>query len=78
MEHANLIKAIGEKPLDLPDPERLEKHQFYLLLNINNQNIKIDFNNLHKLPEDTIRELNKALFASSELSTDDAVKIMET
>jgi len=50
MEHANLIKAIGERPKDLPDPKRNEKHNFYLLVQINNQNVKIDLNNLHKLP----------------------------
>jgi hypothetical protein len=78
MEHANLIKAIGERPKDLPDPKRNEKHNFYLLVQINNQNVKIDLNNLHKLPEDTLRELNKALSSGIEINEIQAKSIMNS
>jgi hypothetical protein len=78
MEHANLIKAIGEKPQELPDPDRNEKHSFYLLMQINNNTVKFDLNNLHKLPPETLQELNKALVAGSEIDDDQAGKIMNS
>lgn len=78
MEHANLIRVIGEKPKDLPDPRRNEKHNFYLLVQINNQNVKIDLNNLHKLPADTLRELNKALMGGNEIDENQAENIMNS
>ena len=78
LEHANLLKAIGERPDELPDPRRNEKHQFYILVNVNNTNIKIDLNNLHKLPEDTLQELNKALSAGQEIDDQGAAKIMRS
>lgn len=68
MAHANLIKAIGEKPADLEDLKRLEKQAFYILIQNNNTNVKIDIDNLHKLPEGTINELNKILFAGTEIT----------
>ena len=77
-EHANLLKAIGQRPEELPDPERNEKHSFYIMVNINNQNLKIDVNNLHKLPEDTLRELNRALIASNTIDEQGAIQIMNT
>ncbi len=77
-EHANLLKAIGSRPEELPDPERNEKHSFYIMVNINNQSLKIDVNNLHKLPEDTLRELNRALIASNEIDEQGAIQIMNT
>jgi hypothetical protein len=76
MEHANLLKAIGERPDELPDPKRNEKHQFYILVNVNNTNVKIDLNNLHNLPEDTLRELNRALSGGREIDEQGAVEIM--
>ena len=77
-EHANLLKAIGERPDELPDPRRNEKHQFYILVNVNNTNVKIDLNNLHKLPEDTLRELNRALSAGKEIDEQGAAEIMRS
>lgn len=78
MEHANLLKAIGERPEEMPDPKRNEKHEFYILVNVNNQNIKIDMNNLHKLPKDTLQELNRALSGGREIDEQGAVEIMNT
>lgn len=78
MEHANLLKAIGEKPEELPDPKRQEKHNFFLMINVNGENVKIDFNNLHKLPEATIRELNRILMGGREIDDGGAAEIMES
>lgn len=78
MEHANLLKAIGEKPEELPDPKRNEKHQFYILVQVNNQNIKLNLDQLNKLPEDTLRELNRALAGGNEIDEQGAAQIMES
>lgn len=68
MEHANLIKALGERPEELEDPKRTEKHAFYILVQNNNTTVKIDMNQLDKLPPGTLQELNKALFAGKEIT----------
>jgi hypothetical protein len=75
-EHANLIRAIGEKPENQPDPLRNEKHQFYILVNVRNETLKVDLNNLHKLPAETLQELNRALFAGGEITEDQAAEII--
>ena len=68
MEHANLIKALGERPEELEDPRRTEKHSFYVIVQNNNSTVKLDINNLDKLPATTMNELNKALFGGNELT----------
>lgn len=79
MEHANLIRALGEKPQDIDDPRRLEKNNFYIMVqNNNNQTIKIDANQLSKLPASTLSEINKALFAGTEITDTEAEEIMST
>jgi hypothetical protein len=78
MEHANLIKAIGERPEDLPDLQRNEKHSFYILIQQNNQNIKIDLTELHKLPSAARQEINKALFGGNEITDVEAEEIMNS
>ncbi len=78
MEHANLIKAIGEKPEELQDPERNEKHQFYILIQNNNQQFKLDINNLHKLPVTALRELNQAIWGGNEITSSDAEELMKS
>ena len=77
-EHANLIRAIGEKPENLPDPLRNEKHQFYILVNVRNETLKVDLNSLHKLPAETLQELNRALFAGGEITEEQAAEIINS
>lgn len=77
-EHANLIKAIGSRPDDIPDPKRNEKHQFYILVQINNKEVKLDLEQLRNLPENTLRELNKALFGGKEIDEQGAAQILST
>lgn len=77
-EHANLIKLIGEKPEDLPDPKRNEKHQFYILIQNNNQQVKVNLNDLKDLPEAALRELNKAIYGGNEITDIEAEEIMNT
>lgn len=78
MEHANLIKALGERPEELEDPRRTEKHAFYVLVQNNNTTVKIDMNNLEKLPVGTLQELNKALFGGKEITDTEAEEIFKT
>lgn len=77
-EHANLLKAIGERPAEMDDPLRNEKHAFYIMVNVNNTSFKIDMNNVHKLPEDALRELNKILIGGQEIDEQGAAEIMES
>jgi hypothetical protein len=66
---ANLIKAIGEKPADIQDPNRHEKNQFFLTINLGaGQPFNIDLENLDKLPSATLQELNKVLFAGKQIT----------
>jgi hypothetical protein len=78
MEHANLLKVIGEKPEDLPDPKRNEKHNFFLMFNVNGENVKFDLNNLGNLPLGTVQELNKILAGGNEIDDQGAAEIMES
>jgi hypothetical protein len=78
MEHANLIKLIGEKPEDLPDPERNEKHQFYILIQNDNRQLKVDLNTLKDLPTSALQELNRAIYGGSEITDTEAEEIMKS
>jgi hypothetical protein len=78
LEHANMIKAIGEKPENMDDPLRNEKHAFYILVQNNNTTVKLDIDNLHKLPDGTLRELNKALFSGKEITIEEAEQEMNS
>ena len=78
MEHANLIKVIGEKPEELPDPKRTEKHQFYILIQNNNQQLKVDLNNLKDLPISALQELSRAIYGGTEITEADAEIIMKS
>ncbi|MEI7829363.1 MAG: hypothetical protein WCI31_06320 [Prolixibacteraceae bacterium] len=78
MEHANLIKAIGERPEELPDPTRNEKHQFYILVQNDNRQVKIDINKLKDLPDAALQELNKAIWGGNEITEAYAEEIMKT
>jgi hypothetical protein len=78
-EHANLLRLIGEKPTDLPDPLRNEKHQFYILIqNNDNSQTKIDLNTLKDLPTAALKELNRAIYGGSEITEADAEDLLNT
>ena len=78
LEHQNLLKAIGERPTDLEDPKRMEKQSFYILIQNNKNTVKLDVDNLHKLPEATIREINRIVFTGNEITEKDAEEIFKT
>lgn len=75
--HANLIKALGEKP-DIPiDPKLIEKNTFIFQVNINNQVVNIDAEKLMKIPP----HLRKELFIDAldaEITDDQAEEIMNS
>ena len=77
-EHANLIKLIGDKPEDLPDAKRNEKHQFYILIQNDNRQVKVNLNDLKDLPDSALRELNKAIYGGNEITDVEAEEIMNT
>lgn len=78
MEHANLIKALGTKPEGEVDPRLTEKHDFYIVIQNNNNEFKLDFNTLRKLPPATLHEINQALFAGQEIDEAEAQEILNT
>lgn len=78
MEHRNLIEVIGEKPQELEDPKRLEKQSYYILIQNNNNTIKLDVNTLHSLPTNTLREINRLVFAGAPLSDQDVETLFNT
>lgn len=78
MEHANLIHALGKKPEELEDPRRMEKNNFYIVVQNNNNTVNIDADQLSKLPSNTIAEINRVLFSGSEITDVEAEEIMGT
>jgi hypothetical protein len=78
MEHANLLKAIGTKPIDLPDPLRNEKHQFNIIIQANGSETKLNLRNLKNISETTFQEINKAIYGGSEITDVEAIEIMKT
>jgi hypothetical protein len=77
MEHANLMRVIGERPEETVDPKRNEKHQFNLLIQIDNRQIKLDVNSL-KDPAVLLREFSKAIYGGKEITEADAEEIMNS
>jgi hypothetical protein len=56
----------------------MEKHQFYIMIQNNNQQVKVDLNNLQDLPPATLQEINKFIYGGSEISESDAEQIMNS
>lgn len=76
---ANLIKALGEKPTDIEDINRHEKTKYVIMVNIGNkEKVPIDLDNIQKLPDATLRELNKVLFSGSDIQDAEILDIMES
>jgi len=74
MEHANLIKALGEKPPKEIDPKLVEQHTFILTVNINGAPTNIDLLKFLALPEGTRKKVTDALI--SDIGIEDAEEIM--
>ncbi len=78
MEHANLIKVLGDKPETITDPRLTEQHEFFIIIQSQNGNVKIDYNLLKQLPPESLRELNNVLFKAQEITDVEAEEIMKT
>ena len=60
---ANLIKATGldkKKEIEI-DPEILEAHTFYMIINVSGQKIEVDFELFESLPAVTGKQLSDAI-----------------
>ncbi len=59
MEHANLLKVIGSKPKEQPDPTRDEPRQYFLMMQDIDPKVKVDRQVLADLPVTGKKELIK-------------------
>lgn len=75
---ANLIKVIGTKPPELNDPDRNEKNTYVLMINLGREKFQIDLDNLDKLPNKTVHELNRLLFSGRDIDDVEALEIMNS
>ena len=78
LEHANLLKAIGNKPPVLDDPVRHQNHQFFLNVQFGKASEPIDLEKLKNAPGVTIRELNRLLFSGRDIEDVEAQEIMDS
>jgi hypothetical protein len=76
MEHANLIKAIGEKPVKEIDPKLIEEHTYIVPIQINNTSYNFDLEKLLDLPEKMRKKFTDALV--SEIDDSEATEIMNS
>jgi hypothetical protein len=61
---ANLIKATGldkKKEIEI-DPEILEAHTFYMIINVSGQKMEVDFDYFESLPSATTKQLSDIIF----------------
>jgi hypothetical protein len=75
---ANLIKL---KQLDQEDPDNydedsMKSHNYYMVVTVNNQNIKLDFNELDTMSRDNKRKLAEIL--EKDIDDVEAAEIMES
>jgi hypothetical protein len=69
---------VGEKPEEIQDPERNEKHQFFIIVQNNVKQIKIDVSKLKDLPDGILQDFNPSLWAGEEITDIEAEEIMTT
>jgi hypothetical protein len=60
--HANLKKAIGERPMVETDPKLLEKHTFLIQINNMAGGIQMNIDEMEKLPAKIRQEIADAVF----------------
>jgi hypothetical protein len=77
-EHANLLKAIGKKPTELTDPNKHEKDEFYIIVQLDTHNYKISVDEMHKLPTITVNALNKVLMSGLNIDDEEVERIFNS
>lgn len=74
--HTNLLKAIGDRPLEVIDPEILTNHNYFTVINIDNKPMKMTLEEMHNLPIETrtamVKQLEKPIDESM------AIELMNT
>lgn len=75
---ANLIKIIGNKPAEMDDAARHEKNTFVIMMNFGKEQYHVDLDNLDKLPDKTVHELNRLLFSGKDIDDVEAEEIMNS
>lgn len=76
--HTNLIKAAGldKEEKEFIDPEILQQHNYFTVINLNGELVKTDLNQFHNLPISTRKELAANLLTSP-ITEDVAAEIMD-
>jgi hypothetical protein len=77
--HSNLIKAVGldqKEEIDI-DPEILQQHNFFIVLNVNGKQIKTDLNVFNSMPDATRKQIADALFTRP-MTEDAAFELLES
>jgi hypothetical protein len=74
--HANLIKAIGERPVDIVDPTILQQHNYYMTIVLDGNTSKIKLEDFLKLPVHHRTKLAKQL--ENDIDEETAFEIMNS
>lgn len=72
----NLIAALGDPPKQSIDPRLMEKHNMFIVINVNNHPVNIDIKDLGKYPPEFIEAIKPTLF--EDITEDTAAEIMNT
>jgi hypothetical protein len=76
LEHSNLIKALGEKPVKDMDPKLVQEHTFLIPIQINNVTYTFDLQKFLDLPDGIRKKVSDALV--TDIKESDAEEIMKS
>ena len=76
MGHKNLLQAIGERPETELDPKLIEKNPITIAVQVNNQQINLDYNQFINLPNNIKKLFTDQL--TPEIDEDQAIEIMKS
>jgi hypothetical protein len=76
LEHSNLIKALGEKPVKEMDPKLVQEHTFLIPIQINNVTYTFDLQKFLDLPDGLRKKVTDALV--TDIKESDAEEIMKS
>jgi hypothetical protein len=76
LEHLNLIRALGEKPVKEIDPKLVEEHTFLIPIQINNVTYTFDLQKFLGLPDGLRKKVSDALV--TDIKESDAEEIMKS
>jgi hypothetical protein len=76
LEHLNLIRALGEKPVKEMDPKLVQEHTFLIPIQINNVTYTFDLQKFLDLPEGLRKKVTDALV--TDIKESEAQEIMQS